>query len=197
MLPTRTQAEQELRLAEQLNAGPWADHSRNVARAAEALALAAGVNGDKAYVVGLLHDIGRRTGYSNMRHVIDGYRYLLSLGWDEPAAVCMTHSYPTRNVREDIGKVDVTEADLAEIDAFIRGRAYDDYDWLIILCDSLAFPDRLCVLEQRFVDTTSRYGVFPFTVARWTATLAAKTSLEARMGRTIYDVLPEIGSSLK
>ena len=197
MLPSRTEAERELALGEQLCPGLWGEHSRNVARAAEKLAHAAGLDENKAYIVGLLHDIGRRGGSTAMRHTIDGARYLRSLGWDEAAAVCLTHSYPTKDVHQDIARVDMPECDLQEIDAFIRAREYDEYDWLIILCDSLAMADRLCVLEQRFVDTTTRYGIFPFTVARWQATLAAKKRLEERMGRSIYDVLPEVGAQLR
>lgn len=197
MLPTRTEAERELKLAEELFPGLWGDHSRNVARAAEAIARACGLDADKSYLFGLLHDIGRRTGYSNMRHTIDGYRYLLTLGWDEAAVICLTHSYPTLDVYQDIGRVDVSDDDLRWMDDFIRTRTFDDYDRLIILCDGLAFADRICVLEQRFVDTSIRYGVYPFTVPRWQATLAIKADFEARMGRSIYDVLPGVREALR
>ena len=197
MLPTRTEAERELRLAEEIFPGPWGDHSRNVARAAEALASACGLDANKAYLLGLLHDIGRRTGLSNMRHTIDGYRYLLALGWEEAAVICLTHSYPTRDVHQDIGRIDLCDDDLRWMDGFIRAHTFDDYDRLIILCDGLAFADRLCVLEQRFVDTSIRYGVFPFTVARWQATMEIKADFEARMGRSIYQVLPGVLEALR
>lgn len=197
MLPTRTEAERELALAEQMFPGLWGDHSRNVARAAEKLARASGLDGDRAYVFGLLHDIGRRNGFSAVKHTLDGYRYLTSLGWDEAAVICLTHSYPTRDVYQDIAKIDLEQPDVDWMDAFIRNHPYDEYDWLIILCDALAFADRLCILEQRFVDTSIRYGVHPFTVARWQATFAIKEKLEARIGRSIYDVLPEVREALR
>ena len=62
MYPTRDEAEQLLKEAEKLNPGPWGDHSRTVAHCAQCIAEKSGLNSDKAYVVGLLHDIGRRFG---------------------------------------------------------------------------------------------------------------------------------------
>ena len=55
-----------------------------------------------------MHDIGRRTGIAAMRHIIDGYDYAMSRGWDEVARVCLTHSFPIQDVDADIGKKDVT-----------------------------------------------------------------------------------------
>ncbi len=59
-VPTLDEAERILKEAEQLNPGAWVDHSRNVALGARIIA---GKTGDMvpelAYVLGLLHDIGR------------------------------------------------------------------------------------------------------------------------------------------
>lgn len=53
------------------------------------------MDSEKAYVVGLLHDIGRRVGIVNIpKHVYEGYMYCMEKGWDEAARICMTHSYP-------------------------------------------------------------------------------------------------------
>ena len=39
---------------------------------------------NKAYIVGLLHDIGRRAGIVSIpEHVYEGYKYSLEKGWDE------------------------------------------------------------------------------------------------------------------
>jgi HD superfamily phosphodiesterase len=37
---------------------------------------------DKAFVLELLHDIGRRYGKTNMRHSIDGYNFCKEQGYD-------------------------------------------------------------------------------------------------------------------
>lgn len=58
------------------------------------------------------------------------------------------------------------------------GLDYDSYDKLIILCDALADSSGFCILEKRFVDTTRRYGIFPFTVDRWNQTYAFKLEFE-------------------
>ena len=192
MIPTREEAELELQLANELNPGPWINHCKNAARAAETIARYCDLDEDKAYILGLLHDIGRRNGPSAVKHTIDGYRYMLSKKWDEVADICLTHSYPTKNIYHDIGKMDINLDDQNEMEQFISNHSYNDYDKLIILCDSLALPDRLCILEQRFVDTTIRYGVFSFTILRWTATYELKKYFELKIRCSLYEILPEI-----
>lgn len=91
MFPNRETALHELELAGKMNAGKWVAHSHNVANAAKRIADASGyLDVDKAYVCGLLHDIGRRTGIAAVRHIIDGYDYAIAKGWDEIARVCLT-----------------------------------------------------------------------------------------------------------
>ena len=55
--PDRKQAEQILAEAERCNPGPWGNHSRTAAHCAEKIALYSGMDPEKAYVLGLLHDI--------------------------------------------------------------------------------------------------------------------------------------------
>ena len=75
---TRTIAENALAEAEQLNPGPWADHSRYVALACQNIASRCPkLDKDLAYIYGLLHDIGRYAGVTSERHLIDGYRYCM------------------------------------------------------------------------------------------------------------------------
>ena len=51
------------------------------------------MDAEKAYVLGLLHDIGRKFGVRHLGHVSDGYRFMMSLGYDEAAKICLTHSF--------------------------------------------------------------------------------------------------------
>ena len=190
MLPNRKIALSELELAGKMNPGPWTDHSMNVAKAAELIAEACGLDREKAFVCGLLHDIGRRTGIAAVRHIIDGYDYAMSKGWNEAARVCLTHSFPIKDIDADIGKKDITAEQYNFIKAFIENIEYDDK--LIILCDSLADANGFCILEKRFVDTTRRYGIFPFTVDRWNKTIEFKEYFEKMIGRSIYTLLPNI-----
>ena len=60
---TRVNAESMLADAGNLNPGPWIAHSRLAAHAAERIAQAAGLaDPEDAFILGLLHDIGRQNG---------------------------------------------------------------------------------------------------------------------------------------
>lgn len=191
MFPTAETALIELNIASELNPGPWVAHSQNVASVAELIAKACGtLDSDKAFVLGLLHDIGRRTGVAQVRHIIDGYDYAQSKGWDEVARIYLTHSFPVKNSDADIGKKDISQAQSDYIHKYLNNLEYDDYDKLIILCDALADADGFCRLEKRFVDTTRRYGMHEFTVDRWNKTYEFKDYFEQLIGKSIYTLLP-------
>lgn len=192
MFPNRKTAIAELEAAGELNPGTWTKHSYNVAEAARLIAEACGLDSEKAYIFGLLHDIGRRTGIAAVRHIIDGYNYAMSKGWDEVARVCLTHSFPVKDIDADIGKKDITAEQYDFIKSFLEGIEYDDYDKLIILCDSLGDANGLCILEKRLIDTTRRYGIYPFTIDRWNKTYEYKEHFEQMIGKSIYAVLPGI-----
>lgn len=192
MYPNIKNAVAELELAGQLNPGPWTKHSYNVAEAAKIIAEHCGMNTEKAFVCGLLHDIGRRTGVAAVRHIIDGYDYAISKGWDEVARICLTHSFPVKDIEADIGKKDITTEQYRFIKDFLDHLEYDPYDKLIILCDALADANGFCILEKRFVDTTRRYGIYPFSVDRWNKTYEYKESFEKIIGKSIYSLLPNI-----
>ncbi len=111
MFPNKESAIYELEIAGQMNPGPRTKHSYHVADAAKIIAEHCdSLDSEKAFVCGLLHDIGRRTGIAAVRHIIDGYDYAMSEGWDEVARVCLTHSFPVKDIEADIGKKDITAA---------------------------------------------------------------------------------------
>ena len=61
MIPTEEEALKELELAGTINPGPWVKHSINTGIAARNIAeKIPSMDSEKAYIVGLLHDIGRR-----------------------------------------------------------------------------------------------------------------------------------------
>ena len=191
MLPTKETAEQELQLAGELNPGPWTKHSINVGIAARNIAeKVPGMDAEKAYIVGVLHDIGRRVGIVDIpTHVYEGYKYCMEKGWDE-VALCMTHSYPL--MQEEFTYELRTEAE-REIKKYIGGCQADEYDMLIQLCDALATDYGFVIVEKRFVDVTRRYGIMETYIKGWERTFASKEYFEAKMGCSVYDVLPDIG----
>lgn len=190
---TKTEAEQELTLAARMNPGPWEQHS--IAVAENARLIAAKVNGmdcGKAYVLGLLHDIGRRAGVTGIRHLFDGYDYMMRLGQEEIARICLTHSFPIRNIRTFFGKYDCSDAQLAFLDEYLRNVVFDDYDILIQLCDAISLPNGACIMEKRFVDVALRHGLPDFTQEKWRAFLNTKKHFDALCGCDIYSLLPNV-----
>ena len=193
MFPSVKEALEELEIARKLNPGPWVDHSKNVGIAARNIAEKIhDMDSEKAYILGLLHDIGRRVGIVNIpRHVYEGYKYCMEKGWDEPARICMTHSY--LRMQNEFSYESETGHEKVIKDYIINCGEPDDYDKLIQLCDSLAADYGFVILEKRFVDVTRRYGIMEGYIKGWETAFKIKEDFEVRMGCSIYDVLPDIG----
>ncbi len=193
MEPDRKTAKCALEEAERLNPGGWADHSRYVAMACENIALhCKSLCSERAYILGLLHDIGRYAGVSSEKHLIDGYYYCMEKGWEKAAQICITHAFMIQDIETSIGVFDMEEKDYQFMKNFIAHAEYDDYDRLVQLCDALALPTGFCLLEKRFVDVTVRYGVHHATVERWKKILEIKAYFENEIGCSIYELLPGV-----
>ncbi len=196
MLPTAEEALQELKIAEERNPGPWVKHSINTGIAARNIAeKIPGMDAEKAYIVGLLHDLGRRAKFGFVdipTHVYEGYKYCMEKGWDEVARICMTHSY--LQMKDEFDYEPETENEKA-IKAYIMECEADDYDRIIQLCDSLAVDYGFVILEKRFVDVTRRYGIMEGYIKGWEIAFKIKEDFEKQMGCSIYDVLPDIGKT--
>lgn len=194
--PTRQTAEQEMMTAGKMNPGLWIGHSKYVGLACRYIAEGCGnMDAEKAYILGFMHDIGRRVGIVSERHLLEGYKYCMLKGWEDVAKVCITHSFMIQDTKTSIGKWDVAEEDYYFMRDFIASAQYDDYDRLVQLCDNLALATGFCLLEKRFVDTTRRYGVNEYTVARWNAVIKIKEYFEELIGTSIYQVLPGVKES--
>ncbi len=195
MFPSAKEALEELEIARKINPGPWIDHSKNVGIAARNIAeKIPDIDSEKAYIVGILHDIGRRCKYGFVdipTHVYEGYKYCMEKGWNEPSRICMTHSY--LRMQEEFSSEPETEHEKAIRDYIMNCGEPDDYDKLIQLCDSLATDYGFVILEKRFVDVTRRYGIMEGYIKGWEIAFKIKEDFEERMGCSIYDVLPNIG----
>lgn len=194
--PDRQTAEQELLLGGQLNPGKWIEHSQNVAKASEKIAKAAGMDADKAYVLGLLHDIGRRVKNIKMYHVYSGYVYCMQKGWDDVARICLTHSYQLKDAAKGVSEFDGSAEEYAFIEDYIKNVTFDDYDLLIQLTDALGMPEGLCIIERRLVDVALRYGFVPYTLEKWRRFFELKAYFDRKCGCSVYDLLPEIKENL-
>ena len=192
-IPTPDIAEQLLAEAAMRNPGPWVAHSRHVALAARLIAARhPRLDVDTAYILGLLHDIGRREGRSHMRHLVDGYRFLSGLGYADAARISLTHSFPIPNIGVYAGERDCSPSDLAFLEHFIATVQFNEYDRLIQLCDAIALPSGFCLMEKRIVDVALRLGINELTLAGWEARFKIKAEIEAAIGQSIYQVLPGV-----
>jgi HD domain len=191
-IPTLSEAEKLLTEAEKRNPGLWVAHSRNVALAAKCIAEHSNLDAEAAYILGLLHDIGRQEGVTNMRHAIDGYTFLNSLGYDDAARIALTHSFPYKHADAIFGHWDCTIEERKMVEDFLEATTFDDYDRLLQLCDCLALPTGLCLLEKRMIDVALRHGVNEYTVPKWKAFVDIQKELEQKMGQSIYKILPGV-----
>lgn len=193
-LPSIDAAHALLAEAAARNPGPWVAHSIKAAEAAERISRAhPGLDPAPAYVLGLLHDIGRREGVTGMRHVLDGYHYLAGLGFPDAGRICMTHSFAVKRIEAIFGQWDCTPDELRLIEDYLAQVELDDYDRLIQLCDALAMAEGFVLMEKRMMDVALRYGgVNEHTLAKWRETFRIKADFERAMGRSLYSVLPGV-----
>ncbi len=153
------------------------------------------MDADKAYTLGMLHDIGRRIGVVRARHQIAGYRFCMEKGWEDCARICLTHSHALKNTALSIDHWDMQREDAEFVRDYIQACVYDDYDLLIQLCDNLARAEGLCIIEVRMVDVGRRYGLGPNTITRWNRIFDLKAYFDQKTGTNLYLLLPEIGQS--
>lgn len=135
-------------------------HSQNVANCAEKIAKKTRLlNPDKAYVLGLLHDYGKRIDerFENIHHGQHGYEQMLLDGYLDVAKICLTHTFPTKNFADkDFPYPNDWKIWLR---AKLENVEYDDYDRLIQLCDKLAEDIRIVSIEYRINKIVNRYNL--------------------------------------
>ena len=185
--PDKKEAEALLAEAEQCNPGPWGNHSRTAAHCAEKIALCAGLCPEKAYVLGLLHDIGRRFGKRHLGHVSDGYTYMMQLGYPDAARICLTHSFNEMRLEGYVGSFDTTGAETELIRTKLKETVPDDYDLLIQLCDSISGAEGVMDIVERMSDVKRRYG--DYDQSKWDRNLELKAMFERRMNRDLYEAV--------
>jgi len=189
MLPTREEAEQLLTWAHEQNPGPWADHSRVVGRVAETIARQSKLDPQRAYLSGLLHDIGRYEGVRGLHHIYAGYDLLNKKGFEEIATICLSHSFPYQCLGAySGGDYDCSEAEMDVITSFLEQSEYNDYDKLIQLCDAMGMAEGVCMMEKRLVDATRRHGFNELTLKKWDSFFELKAYFDKLCNTNIYDL---------
>ena len=185
--PNREIAEALLAQAEAINPGPWGNHCRVAAQCAEKIARSCSMDAEKAYVLGLLHDIGRRFLVRDLGHIYYGYQYMQRLGYAQVARICLSHSFPNQDLNLYIGSIDIPAPEADMVEKLLLEMEFDDYDRLIQLCDALSGSNGVLDIEERMADVKRRYGNYP--QQQWDQNLETKRYFEEKVGRTIYEVV--------
>lgn len=186
--PTIEEANRILEEAEGCNPGPWGAHSRCVAECAKKIAEACGdIDSEKAYVLGLMHDIGRKFGTRHLGHVYDGWKYMERLGYPEAGRICLTHSFVCQSMDNYIGKLDILPEEEKEVREALAALDFDDFDLLIQLCDAIGTADGPVNMDVRMQDIKIRYGYYPEETR--IRNYALKKYFEERAGRDLYSLL--------
>lgn len=193
LLPSRSEAENILAEAQAQNTNFWsmplAEHCRVVARFAETVAEKGGLDSNKAYIFGLLHDIGRYEGPPGDYHVFGGYTLMKAKNYDSIARICLSHSFPYQDIKAYGGggyKGEPHEIDVVE--AFLSEATYDDYDKLIQLGDAMGKSEGVCLIEVRQFEIIRRHGFDDFTLKKWDAIISLKNYFDELCGMDIYDL---------
>ncbi len=169
----------------QVSNGNWYEHSVYVASAAYAIADRLKMDAEKAFVMGVMHDIGRSFSKGQFQHIRDGYEYLTSLGYAEIAKICLTHSFVIQDINTYVGKMDISEAEQMKYQYILRMQQYDFYDRLIQLCDSISTGNGYVIPEKKFVTNAFKYGFKETTIEKWRTVLEIYESFEERLGMNV------------
>ncbi|MDR2536022.1 MAG: HD domain-containing protein, partial [Treponema sp.] len=171
--------------------GKWIQHSYHVAKSAEIIANKCLFDNNSAYILGLLHDIGRYEGFTYFRHVYAGYKLMKEKGYYNIAKICLTHSFPLKNIESYNGDFDCKEHEVHYLKNELEKTVYDDYDKLIQLCDCLCSAEGVNLLECRMVDVVSRHGFNKYTLNKWDSLFECKRYFDEKCNMNIYELFYE------
>ncbi len=167
----------------------WRAHSFGAAKVAERIAEKIGLDSDKAYAMGLLHDVGRYQGiHTGMRHIIIGYQKLMDEGLPEIARICLTHSF---NPKEKVAILDLQDDEEEKfVKEFVSNVEYDDYDRLIQLADFMSGAHGVTTIERRFCSVLYRHN-FPNAHEELSVLYRLREYFSEKCKMDIYDLFPD------
>lgn len=165
-------------------------HWLNVAANAEQIAAACGLNPQKAYILGLLHDYGEyiEDTVPGTFHGTAGYDEMMKLGYDEVARICLTHSFWEGIYDPDYFVYDKKE--IARAGVLIASVSLDDYDRLIQLSDMLSDGSDIVRVDKRVESIIRRYRLNPDQAAfKKERAAGLKQYFDRKCGRDVYQLL--------
>ena len=136
-------------------------HTHGVAEAARIIAsTTTDIDPEKAYILGLLHDYGKKYDERavNKFHGRSGYEELNKLGYSVAARICLTHTFPKQDFNNE-DYLSYPQEWLEWARKELSGIIYDDYDRLIQLCDMFFEGMQKVDFENRFKGIVRRYNL--------------------------------------
>ncbi len=166
----------------------WIYHSICVGDSAGKMAKELNLDVDKAKALGYIHDIGKGVGEFES-HVINGYKYMKELGYDdEYANICLTHSYLNNDIYCTAGGI---PDDIPFRTEFIKNHEYTIYEKIINLCDLMCTTVNM-TLEARLIELMIRKGVYENTVYHIKEAQKLKREIDEKLGHNVYDLFPDV-----
>jgi putative nucleotidyltransferase with HDIG domain len=172
----------------------WKQHSFYVAEGAERIAVELpDVDPSKAYVLGLLHDIGKSIDYRGKKHALEGYRFLMRQGYFEAAYAALTHDFPAKEFDIHRQEALLDNDELEFVVAILSSYEYTIFDRLIQVCDVISTPGGYVLMEKRMMMAIFRYGGLSESLKQIIAVSYENMQfLERIMGTSVYSVLPNV-----
>lgn len=166
-------------------------HTKGVAAAAEAIAQHInGIDTEKAYVFGLLHDYGKRINQAkeNKFHGQEGFEQMRQMGYDEVAQICLTHTFPKKDFGDEEFSFPKEWLDWSRQE--LQNVEYTDYDLLICLCDKFFEGFNMVSIERRVEAIASRYSLDDYQKkVLYTQSMGLKNYFDEKTGTDIYKIL--------
>ena len=136
-------------------------HTKGIAESCEIIAKQiAELNPEKAYVLGLLHDYGKKYPEKELGgfHGRYGYDEMMQMGFSDVARVCLTHSFYASDFNKDDYK-NYSSKDLDWAQDKLKNIIFDDYDKLVQLCDMFFEGLNKVTFEKRFEGIMMRHNL--------------------------------------
>ncbi|MFI3241292.1 MAG: HD domain-containing protein [Alphaproteobacteria bacterium] len=166
------------------------NHIYGVAEVAKEIASrTTGLDTSKAYLMGLLHDIGKlREDVFKRHHGIVGYEMLKDIDKDI-AGICITHMFGTNSNPKMDKKFFDNVDDYNFISTYLKTNKLSEYDKLIQCCDMLSDARGFVTIEQRAKDYETRHGI-KLPENALAPRIKLKEYFDDKIGVNIYSLYP-------
>jgi putative nucleotidyltransferase with HDIG domain len=171
----------------------WKQHSYLVAEgAAQVVAKLPDGDPEKAFALGLLHDLGKAKDSRGKKHAIEGYHLLMQAGYADAAYAALTHDFPIKefDIHRQESLLDDQELDM--VVAILTPYTYTLYDRVVQVCDVISMPHGYVLMEKRMLTAILRYGLSRSLHQIVEAAYANIAAIEEHLDGSFYATLPGV-----